>query len=129
MARHPRNELAVKDFHKNLTKAVSMSTADPIPKRIELWIHSTSGHHVAEESIRRALRGEIDPTGCNAELILGLAGYFEVSPRDLGKFAAERVEQVMVLAGAAGVTPPDGPDEQVIRHSWWIADRALQAAA
>lgn len=105
MARTPRNELAVKDFANAV--AVITSTHPPATaKEIELWIYSNHNRHVSEESIRKALRGDIDPDGCNLELLVGIRAFFAVPAEQLGRFAANRIEANLAMAGA---TLPDGP--------------------
>lgn len=74
-------------------------------KDIELWSYANLGMRVSEESVRKALRGAIDPMQCSAELLLALAAFFGVSPDELGHIAAERVRPFLAYATEHG---PDG---------------------
>lgn len=105
MARPPRNDLAVKDFARSI-KRVSKAKPTATPKAIELWAYKEHGVHVAPESIRKALAGQVDPTACSIELLTTLAAFYGVEPADLGVYAGRRIASVMSLVGAGG-TPPD----------------------
>lgn len=116
MARPPRNALAIEDFGRNMAKLTRTNSATP--KDIELWAYATQGLRVGQESIRKALHGEIDPTQCAVELLLVLAAYYGVEPRRLGKFAAERIRPVQALSG--GTDPHDGGRHKRTGSSGWL---------
>ena len=112
MARPPRNELAVKSLadavgvlqtqHKRQTGRPATS------KDIELFGFGSLDMRVSEESIRKALTGQVDPTTCSIELLLVLASYFEVTTDELGGFASERVRRILAVA-ADPAYPTGGP--------------------
>lgn len=113
MARPARNELAVKSFgtavkalHTQHTKATARPATS---KDIELFGWARCGMRVSDESIRKALAGNVDPMTCNVELLIVLAAFFEVSPDELGSFAAERVRKIVAFAATGG---PDGGGDQ-----------------
>lgn len=118
MARPPRNDVAIKSFsdavttlqkqYRRLHHGRSASTKD-----IELFGYGQLGMRVSEESIRKALTGQVDPTTCNIELLIVLAAFFEVTPDELGNFAAERVRRILAFASFSG--PDDGGDQRSAR--------------
>jgi hypothetical protein len=119
MARPPRNELAVKSLadavkslqlqHKRRRGGRAATSKD-----IELFGYRNLEMRVSDESIRKALTGQVDPTTCNVELLIVLAAFFEVSPDELGAFAAERVRRIVAFAASGG---PDGGGDQASAQS------------
>lgn len=74
------------------------------PKDIELWAYTRLGLRVGEESIRKALKGDVDPTQCAGELLLVLAAFYGVEPSALGHHAERRMQPFLTWARR-------GPDE------------------
>lgn len=109
MARPSRNELAVKSFADAVsalhTQHKRQAGRAASPKDIELTGYARLGMRVSEESIRKALLGQVDPMQCNVELLIVLANFFEVSPDELGTFASERIRRIVAFATPVG---PDG---------------------
>lgn len=120
MARPPRNEVAVKSLKDALTKLQTQyhrrTGRRATSKDIELFGYRHLEMRVSDESIRKALTGHVDPSTCNVELLLVLAGFFDVSPDELGKFAAEKVRRILAAAGVAG--PDDGGGVQISPNAW-----------
>jgi len=107
MARPLRNDMAV----KQLASAVARITKDHptvTPKDIERWAWTNLDLAVSEESIRKALRGQIDPTQCAVELLMALAGYFGVNPSALGHIAEARLASILAYAGRQTPDDPGG---------------------
>ena len=125
MARPPRNELAVKSFADAVSKIHTQYKRQhgrsATTKDIELYGFGTLGMRVSEESIRKAFHGQVDPTTCNVELLFVLAAFFEVTPDDLGNFAAERARRILAFASPAG---PDGGGDVLISPTAWNTDGA-----
>lgn len=107
MARHPRNEMAVAQFGVRVARLAKKHPATP--KDIELWAYSHLGLRVGEESIRKALKGEVDPTQCAGELLMVLAAFYGVEPSALGHHAERRMQPFLTWAGKRG---PDEPPQQ-----------------
>lgn len=120
MARPPRNALAIQDFSRNMAKVTRHNAATP--KDIELWAYATLGFRVGQESIRKALNGEIDPTQCAVELLLVLAEFYGVEPQRLGKFADERIRPIMALSSIHG--PKNKPSGRRSVSSGWLRESA-----
>lgn len=99
MARSPKNHEAAAEFGQRL-HALNVERDEPTSKDIELWIYDAFHTRVSQESIRKAHRGEVDPTACDLELITGLAAYYDVEVTDLGPHAARRTLTVMTMASA-----------------------------
>ena len=81
------------------------------PKDIELWAYLNLGLRVGEESIRKALKGDVDPTQCAAELLVALAGFFGVEAAALGHHAEARIKPFLAWAGRHG--PDSGPGQEI----------------
>lgn len=96
MARHPKNHAAAEELGKQL-QALHAEHGGPTPKQIELWIYDAFGVHVSDESIRKAHNGDVDPTGCQVELIAGIAAFYDVDPTALGPHAARRTMRVVTM--------------------------------
>lgn len=97
MARTPKNHAAAQDLGEKLRELQAETGNDPTPKDIELWIYEAFRTRVSTESIRKAHRGEVDPTACDMELLSGLAAYYDVDLEDLGRHAASRRTVVAML--------------------------------
>ena len=84
------------------------------------------GYDVHEESLRKAHRGDVDPTQCSVELLLGLKAYYGVESSALGEVAARRIATTRALVGV------DGPEIRPHRHSsgssGWLRETAGHAA-
>lgn len=117
MANTPRNPLAVKDFARSM-KVVAKRKPNATPKDIELWAHSTYGVRLGEETLRKAQRGDVDPTAVKAEVLVALAAYYEVDPEALGRFASERIATLRTLVGV-GAQGPDTPGGLGNARSTW----------
>ena len=97
MARPPKNHDAAAELGQRLQELHAKDENNPTPKDIELWIYEAFRARVATESIRKAHRGEVDPTACDMELLSGLAAYYDVDLADLGKYAASRRTVIQML--------------------------------
>lgn len=78
------------------------------------------GYDVSEETIRKAHRGEVDPSTCGVELLLGLCAFYGVEPATLGSVAERRITTAQALAGAFS-SPPSGPGGQEVPPTIWKA--------
>lgn len=97
-------------------------------KDIELWANANLHVRVSNESCRKALAGQIDPTQCAVELLMAITGFYGVSPADLGHHAEARLAPLLTFASA--ITPgPDGPGGQVIDASGWFVGSRLAMAS
>lgn len=123
MARPQRNEMATKQLASAVTRLHKHKPATA--KDIELWSYANLGMRVSEESVRKALRGAIDPMQCSAELLLALAAFFGVSPDELGHIAAERVRPFLAYATNYG---PDGGGDLRIAKSRCTAQASDELA-
>ena len=119
--------MAVKAFAKNITK-IQKTYGSPTPKEVELWIFRNFEHHVAQESIRKALKGMIDPTGCDLELLLGLIAFFGVAPADLGADTERRVAAAMAMTMVDN-NGPVSPSGLRKHRTGCIADTGLELVA
>lgn len=106
MARHPRNDMAAKELHLHLKRLAKQRPATA--KDIELETYARSNVRVGQETIRKALAGEVDPTQCNVEVLSAFTAFYGVTPDKLGKFAERRLHDYFTLAG---VVPGGGPDQ------------------
>lgn len=102
MARHPRNDMAAKELHIHLKRLAKQRPGTA--KDIELETYARSGVRVGQETIRKALAGEVDPTQCSVEVLLALTSWYGVGPDQLGGFAERRIASVMSLVSTG---PPD----------------------
>lgn len=116
MARSRRNEVAIKQFAVAISR-ITKNHPDVTPKDIERWGWTRYDLTVAEESIRKALRGQIDPTQCAVELLLLIAGYFEVEPSGLGSIAEGRLRSVLAFAGDSTGPSDDDTPRIIGKHS------------
>lgn len=114
MARPPRNEVAVANFARHVARLAKRQPTTA--KDIELWAYANLGLRVSQESTRKALNGEIDPTQCAVELLLALLGYFGVEPSALGSAAEKRLRPVLAFAA-----DPNGGGGQEVRSTIWKA--------
>ena len=89
MARTPKNHEAAEELGQRLT-ALSDANGDPKPKDIELWIWEAFRTSISAETIRKAHIGDVDPWGCQPELIYALAAFYDVDVKELGPNAARR---------------------------------------
>lgn len=105
MARPQKNQVAQRQLATNI-KRLERTKPDTTVRKIEKW-GWTHGLDVGNQSVRNALRGEIDPTACAVELLVLLSGYFEAPPAELGTYAEERINAVMAIA-LPGTTGPEG---------------------
>lgn len=120
VARPRKNEVAVRDLHRALAKLGKRKPASA--KEIERWIWTNhDGAGISDESIRKALLGEIDPDACNVELLFALRSFYGVDIDGLGRFAAARMRAALSLAGVG----PSGPSGQGIDRSGWLRPIAL----
>lgn len=115
MARTPKNELAATELGNRLRTLQEAHQDRPTPKMIERWLLSTHGLEVSDESVRKAHAGQVDPTGCNLDLLVGLSAYYEVPPAELGRFTEMRVQTVLAMVGSA---PDRGPDLPGGKSGW-----------
>lgn len=76
------------------------------------------GYDVSEETIRKAHRGEVDPTQCGVELLLALCAFYEAEPAELGAVAARRIETAQALTEAFS-GPPSRPGGQGKPSTIW----------
>ena len=106
MARRPKNHDAAQDLGEKLQELHAKTGNNPTSKDIELWIYEAFRTRVATESIRKAHRGEVDPTACDMELLSGLAAYYDVDLEDLGRHAASRRTVVKMLDPTARADLP-----------------------
>ncbi len=104
MAKPPRNQLAMTDLGRSLAKLNKKQPATP--KDIELWAYRNHDVRIGEETIRKAHKGQVDPTTCLLDLLIALMAFYEVEPAALGKFAERRITSVMAMAG--GESGPRG---------------------
>lgn len=117
MARPQRNELAVQEFALKLSKIRKAQNDSSKAKDIELWLFANHEARISEESIRKALAGQIDPSACDIALLVGLASYYGVKPSDLGVAAEKRINAVMSMAGHSG-GPEGGPTQGTPSNAW-----------
>jgi hypothetical protein len=113
MARHQRNEMAVAQLRARVARLAKKHPASP--KDIELWAYLNLGLRVGEESIRKALKGDIDPTQCAVELLMVLSAFYEVEPSVLGHHAEARMKPFLTWAGKRG--PDEPPGQEVSRRA------------
>lgn len=106
--------MAVKRFADAMSH-ITKQHPDAKAKDIERWGWTHLDVAVAEESIRKALHGRIDPTACAVELLMVLSSYFGVEPSALGPDAERRLTAVLTYAGMGGPeddgTPSDLPGQ------------------
>lgn len=105
MARHPRNDMAAKQLHIHLKRLAKQRPASA--KDIELETYAKSGVRIGQETIRKALAGEVDPNQCSVELLVAFTAFYAVTPDELGGFAARRLAGLSTLIGAGPNGPPD----------------------
>ena len=118
MARPPRNQLAIKDLAKHMKPLKRQKRATA--KDLELHAFSTFGVRVNEESMRKALAGDIDPTACAVELLMALCSFYEVPPAELGHFAEQRLNATLTFARryASDEGPGSGGGQEVHQSGW-----------
>ena len=110
MARTPKNDAAAIELGRILTTLSDEQERPVKPKQIELWIAHTFSIHYSDETIRRAHKGEVDPTACDPGLLVALAAFYGVQPDDLGDAASRRISSLLAMAQATSdpnFTPPD----------------------
>ena len=119
MAKQPRNHLAMTDLGRALAKLHKKNPATP--KDIELWTYGNHGVRIGEETIRKAHKGQVDPTTCLLDLLIALMAFYEVQPAALGKFAEHRIKSVMSMAGADGGPSDRGTAASRCTERWLVA--------
>lgn len=97
----------------------------PSMREIDKWL-IRRGADLAEESIRKAHAGAIDPGKCDAELLAGLAAFYRVDAEELGRYAAERMRTLWYLMPAP--SGPGGGSDQRITGTGCIADETGEMA-
>lgn len=116
MARTAKNQEAAIELGERL-RELNDTAGNPTSKDMELWIYEAFHTRVSTESIRKAHRGDVDPTACDLELITGLAAYYDVEVTELGPHAARRTLTVLTMASpeARAELPPrmHGPGSSV----------------
>jgi hypothetical protein len=93
MPRPKRNEAATTEF----AKAIGSAELEASAKDLELWAYKEHGVRVSDESLRKALLGQMDPTACAIEVLLILVGYFDLPDSRLGPVAGARLKAVRSL--------------------------------
>ena len=101
MARHPKNQEAAAELGEHLTQ-LHDAAGEPTPTDIALWLYKQYDTKVSAETIRKAHRGEVDPTTCRHDLLAGLAAFYGVEVTKLGPQAAR---QFLTLAAMTSGTP------------------------
>ncbi|HET7329140.1 MAG TPA: hypothetical protein VFJ14_17855 [Nocardioidaceae bacterium] len=120
----------MKDFANHMKAVKAHADLTATPKDIELWLFRDHNLRISEETIRKALRGDIDPTTCSVDLLVGLVAYFGVSPAGLGRFAEHRIATVLALASTTPDSDgPDSPSDQVESSTKWYATPELHLVA
>lgn len=122
MSRPPKNQIATKEFHRALND-LKKRRPPRRPLDVTLWGHKEFDVEITDETIRRALVGEVDPTGCQIELLFMLAQWFDATPEELGSHAAERMHKMQRLMGQ---NPPPGLQ---VQHSRWSNEHGGQSLA
>jgi len=113
--------MAVKRFADAMSH-ITKQHPDAKAKDIERWGWTHLDIAVAEESIRKALNGRIDPTACAVELLMLLSSYFEVQPSALGPDAERRLISVLAYAG---LHLDDDPGGLEVSHRAWNGDATI----
>ena len=101
MARHPKNQEAAAELGEHLTQLYE-AAGEPTPTDIALWLYKRYDTKVSAETIRKAHRGEVDPTTCRHDLLAGLAAFYGVEVTQLGPMAAR---QFLTLAAMTSGSP------------------------
>lgn len=116
--------MAVSQLGTRIAKLAKKQPATP--KDIELWAYANLDIRVGEESIRKALKGDVDPNQCAVELLMSLTGFYGVDPSALGHIAEARLRSVLTFASTLN-DGPDSPGGQVIDASGWFTGSAETA--
>lgn len=116
MARPKRNPLAVEDLKLHVTR-LAKRKPDTTPGDVRLNFYANRQIKVGEESIRKALEGEVDPTQCQVELLMALLDWYGVTPAELGNFAEHRLAGVIAFAHT--FPGPDTPGDLRFGHNRW----------
>lgn len=103
MARPPRNTEAAREMADRLARLNASVGARP--KQVERFAYKELDIEISDESVRKALVGEVDPQRCDIELLVALARFFAVDYEGLGPVAARRFQLVSVVMGS-------GPDDE-----------------
>lgn len=119
MAQTPRNELAAAELGRRLAELHQAHPDQPGWTAVQRWLLRRFDVEVSATSIRKAHLGEVDPTACDVDLLVGLAAFYSVPAEALGNFAGRRVAAVLAMAGAASGPRPDSPREQAIPAYTW----------
>lgn len=106
--------MAVSQFGTRIGRLAKKTPASA--KDIELWAYANLGLRVSDESIRKALNGDIDPTQCAVELLMAVAAFYDVEPQDLGHHAESRLQAVLTYAGRSG--PDDSGGLGGVNRAW-----------
>ena len=117
MAQTPRNALAAAELGRRLADLHEAHPDQPGWTAVQRWLLRRFDVEVSATSIRKAHLGEVDPTACDVDLLVGLAAFYAVPAEALGNFAGRRVAAVLAMAGAASGPGPDSPGEQAIPAS------------
>lgn len=110
MAQTPRNPMAMGELGRCLTKLAKQKPATP--KEIERWALRVHGLEVDDETIRRAHRGDVDPTKCSIDVLVSLTSFYGVPPSALGRFTEIRLTPIL-SAIASDEGPGDGPEQGI----------------
>lgn len=121
MSRTPRNELAATELGNRLSSLRDQHPDPATPKVIERWLLREFGLEVSDENVRLAHAGKTDPTACQADLLAGLAAFYEVAPSELGRFAEQRLRRVFAMAGLTASGPDGDPSDLANSQSGWTS--------
>lgn len=101
MARQPKNHEAAAELGEHLTELYE-AAGRPTPDAIAKFLFKNYDTDVSAETIRKAHKGELDPTTARHDVLAGLARFYEVEVTALGPATAR---EFLTLAAIADGTP------------------------